>query len=229
MTWNVTVVNNSSNSVIYPPSSNAYTEGTVAVINVVGVGSIFMLDVGHQGGGPHYWAVQVTTGTAYKQIWWYDGGGACTLTINADNSFTLTGQGQTLGSAIGGPYLPVINLPVGLPITINAFSNAAYLQRLAIVASNTGGIWQWAGTGENNSPIVTNAQVTIPGTPGGTVPATVSIDYSPDGGQSWGHSNISAPSQCAVRRFSEIVLVSEDAIDNDWNDLTALVYWWTLS
>lgn len=148
MTWNVTVVNHSSNTVINETSANAYTEGCCAVIAVVNVGSIYLLDVGHVNGGPHYWAVRVTTGTTYNQLWWYDGAGACTVTINADGSFTLTGQGQTLTSPIGPPYLPVINLPGGRPIWVNAFTNAAYLQRLIVTVNKGSGIKQWSGTGE---------------------------------------------------------------------------------
>jgi len=229
MTWNVTVVNNSPSTVINGSAANAYTEGYCAVIAVVGVGSIYLLDVGHVGGGPHYWAVRVTTGTTYNQLWWYDGGGACTVTINADNSFTLTGQGQTLSAPIGPPYLPVINLPGGLPILVSAFTNAAYQQRLIVTVNNDTGIKQWSGAGEGNVALATNATFTAPGAAGTFVQATVSIDYSPDGGQTWGHSNISPPSQCAVRRYNQTIFVSEDAIDNDWNDMTALISWWTAS
>ena len=60
MVWNVTVVNNSSNTVINESPLNSYSGGYCAVIAVVGVGSIFLLDVGHVGGGPHYWAVRVS-------------------------------------------------------------------------------------------------------------------------------------------------------------------------
>jgi Fucose-binding lectin II (PA-IIL) len=228
MTWTVNVINNSPNVVVTQSSANRYVETELALVAVVNVGSIFLLDVGHQPSGPHYWAVRVTTGTGYNQLWWYDGDGACTLTINADNTFTLTGQGQTLPSApIAPPYLPVIDLPTGTEITVNAFTNASYLQRLAIAVNNFTGVKQWSGTGEGNVPIATNSRFTTPGAPGGTVKAALSIDYSPDNGATWGHSNISPASRCAVHRFNQVIFASEDSLDNDWNDMTVLLSWWS--
>jgi hypothetical protein len=229
MTWTVSVINNSSNTVISRANSVSYVEGQAAIIAVVGVGSICMLDVGHQNGGPHYWAVRVTSGTDYNQLWWYDGNGACTLTINADNSFTLTGQGQTLTGQIGAPLLPVMNLPAGLPIYASAFVNAGYQQRLIITVAGGTNILQWSGTGEGNVSIADNAKFTVPGASGTTVQAVISIDFLPNGGGNWGHSAISTPSQCAVRRYNQTIFVSEDSIDYDWNDMTALISWWSLS
>jgi len=224
MSWSVTVLNNSSNTVIQPSSSIVYTQGFVAIVAVVGVGSIYLLDVGAQKGGPRNWGVLVSSGS-YSATWYYDGEGACTLTINNDNTFSLTGQGQGLVSSIGPPYLPVINLPANLAISVNAFTNAMYSQRLVVTPNNYNGLLQWSGSGEGNAPIATNAPFTVPGN-SGVVQTLVSIDYSEDG-SNWGHSNISPPSQCAVRRFNQVIFVSEDSIDNDWNDMTALFSWWT--
>lgn len=87
------------------PSGGTVQAGTLdttrgdAIIEVGALGAIYFTDVGHQGGGPHYWAVDVQFGDTTKR-WWYDGGGVLDVALAADGSFTLSGQGQTINGAL---------------------------------------------------------------------------------------------------------------------------------
>jgi hypothetical protein len=73
-----------------------------AIVEIGSLGAMYFTDVGHQSGGPHYWAVDVTFGDTTKR-WFYDGGGVLDVNINADGSFVLSGQGQTIPGSVATP------------------------------------------------------------------------------------------------------------------------------
>lgn len=90
-----------------PPGSTAQggqlnvTRGN-AILEVGALGAIYFTDVGHQTGGPHYWAVDIQFGDT-TQRWFYDGGGVLDVILEADGSFALTGQGQTIKGSLATP------------------------------------------------------------------------------------------------------------------------------
>lgn len=63
-----------------------------------GLGFLDFTDTGHQPGGPHWWQIVIN-----GQIYWYDGQGALTVTLNSDNTFVVTGDGNN----ISGSLLPL--------------------------------------------------------------------------------------------------------------------------
>lgn len=223
MTWSVNTINNSGRTVIAPGAGNLYVEGQQAVVTVLGAGLVQMLDVGHQDGGPHYWAVQVSSGS-YSQLWWYDGQGACTLTLNGDGSFTLTGQGQQFGAAVGGQMPITLQLPAGAAMYANAFTNAQYTQRITLTTSG-GPITQWSGSGEGDSEIA-DVRFNSPGSAGQVIIASVLMEYSA-GGNTWNRSNVSPVGTFSILSYNQRTIVSEDSTDFDWNDSALLLSWWT--
>jgi len=76
-----------------------------AILEVGSLGAIYFTDVGHQSGGPHYWAVDVQFGDT-TQRWFYDGGGVLDAQVNADGTFVLSGQGQTIKGNINAEDTP---------------------------------------------------------------------------------------------------------------------------
>ena len=63
-----------------------------------GLGFLDFTDTGHQSAGPHYWQLVIN-----GQIYWYDGQGALAVTLNADQTFLVSGD----GNAISGSLLPL--------------------------------------------------------------------------------------------------------------------------
>lgn len=63
-----------------------------------GLGFLDFTDTGHQTGGPHYWQIVINGG-----IYWYDGQGSLNVTLNADRTFRITGN----GNEIAGKLLPL--------------------------------------------------------------------------------------------------------------------------
>jgi hypothetical protein len=62
------------------------------------LGFLDFTDTAHQANGPHWWQIVIN-----EQIYWYDGEGALTVTLNADNTFQVTGDGND----ISGQLLPL--------------------------------------------------------------------------------------------------------------------------
>jgi hypothetical protein len=66
-----------------------------AILEIGSLGAIYFTDLGQQPGGAYPWAVQVLWGTNI-QNWYYDGNAAIDVQVNADGSFTLSGEGQQI-------------------------------------------------------------------------------------------------------------------------------------
>lgn len=113
-----------------------------------------------------------------------------------------------------------IYLPGSTDIVVQGFTNAAYQQRITITPS-AGSPVVFTGAGEGNHPIGT-MQFTTP--PGPDVPLVVSIASSQDGGHTWQPSDIYSDS-CSVQALQVVVVVSEDLVDEDYNDAVCYVSW----
>ena len=53
---------------------------------------------------------------------------------------------------------------------------------------------------------------------------TITIMNSPDGGSHWNPSDVYTDS-CSVEAFNLTVVVSEDLVDEDYNDAVCLISW----
>lgn len=121
--------------------------------------------------------------------------------------------------------MPVnITVPASTPVRIQAFTDAAYLQQVTITPPAGGNPIVWTGSGENETPIGT-VLVTTPSSPSGTVVYGVNVQYSADGGRSWQPSSL-LPGGTVIASFNLQVVLSEDHVDQDYNDAVVQFIWW---
>jgi hypothetical protein len=113
-----------------------------------------------------------------------------------------------------------VYLPPATDIVVKGFTNAANLQRITVTPP-TGSPSVFQGSGEGNTPIG-RTHFTTPS--GDEAQITVEIDYSPDGGSTWQPSDVYTDG-CAVQSYNLTVIVSEDLVDEDYNDAICLVSW----
>ena len=115
-----------------------------------------------------------------------------------------------------------IVLPPSTPVYVTAFTNAAFLQRITVTPPSGAPI-VWTGTGENNNQI---GQTYI-NTPGGTstISYQVNAENSSNNGASWNQSSL-LPGGCTVGTMNIKVVLSEDHVDQDFNDSVVQFLWW---
>ena len=92
MSWNISKIDvpPGYRSVIYGASGLAHIGNSLQgnwLVSIPGLGYISLEDVGHQQGGPHYWAVRING----SQLIWYDGQGDMQIAVSAGGSFTMNG------------------------------------------------------------------------------------------------------------------------------------------
>lgn len=222
MVWQVSIVNNSGSPVCGPAASTVI--GTSALI-FTKFGTILLQDIGHQAGGPHYWAVQISSG-GFSQWWWYDGQGVCTLTINDNGTFSVSGQDQRFSAPINGPIGCIFNIPASKRIYITGVTNAAWQQRVTLTLNGMGPSMVWTGAGENNTELV-NTYIDTVADPTGWVQAAVLMEHQQPG-QNWTPSNMSPVGTYQLMGYNFRMVVSEDGADRDYNDSGLSLQWWEL-
>lgn len=120
-----------------------------------------------------------------------------------------------------------IYLPVNTYVSVRSFTNAAYIQKVTITQEN-GTTTVVQGNGEHDTPIP-NGNFSIQTPPTSQSPlgyrVTVQVQSSPDGGRTWNPSQVSSGS-CSVMYYYLAMVVSEDYIDQDWNDASVQFTWW---
>ncbi len=221
MVWQMTVQNNYSTACVAPDPSLIYDGNLQGIVTVPGLGTIYMTDIGFQGGS--LWGVTISSGSN-SGTWTYPGQGALTITINSDGSFTASGIGSSLGPwPVAGTALPTFSLPASSTVYATAFTNAAYLQRLNLIV-NSGPAMQWTGTGESNSELANTSFSTPSAT--GSLTAAVAVASSSNNGTSWTPSTISTPGTFNVVSYNQVTVVSEDGADDDYNDCALVLSWW---
>jgi hypothetical protein len=71
-----------------------------------GIGFLDFTDLGHQEGGPHYWALDLN-----GQTYWYDGLGTPAINGSGDAHFAATGDGnQITGSMKALPQISDVDI-----------------------------------------------------------------------------------------------------------------------
>lgn len=222
MVWQVNIVNNSGSPVSGPAESDVIS--TTALI-FTKFGTILLQDIGHQPDGPHYWAVQVTSG-GYSQRWWYDGQGVCTLTINNDGTFSVSGQEQRFSGPIQGAAGCIFQIPASKRVYITGVTNAAWQQRVTLTVNGMGASRVWIGAGENNNELV-NAYIDTIANPTGWIEVGVLMEHDQPG-QNWAPSNMSPVGIYQLMGYNFRMVVSEDGADKDYNDSGLSLQWWNL-
>jgi hypothetical protein len=116
-----------------------------------------------------------------------------------------------------------VMLPPSTNVFVSAFTNAAYLQKVTVTPPGGGQPIVWQGTGENNHQI---GQQFI-ATPGGSqnLAYSVTAQYSSDGGGTWQDSTL-LPGATVIGSFNLQVVLSEDHVDQDYNDAVVEFLWW---
>jgi hypothetical protein len=124
------------------------------------------------------------------------------------------------------PDTVTVYVPVSTWISVQAYTNAYLTQRITITAED-GTTTVLTGSGERNAPMAG-------GNYGFTSPATsksplgwamvVKVESS-DGSGGYQPSQVMQGS-ASVMYFTMSIVVSEDWVDNDWNDAVVQVTWW---
>jgi hypothetical protein len=117
-----------------------------------------------------------------------------------------------------------VYVPTSKDVVIKGFTNAAYQQRITLDTEGIGRT-MLRGSGEKNTPIGT-VHFTTPadGGPDGKITIEVTVDYSPDGGKTWRPSDVYTDT-CTIQAFNLIMIVSEDMVDQDYNDAICMISW----
>lgn len=115
-------------------------------------------------------------------------------------------------------------VPTSKDVVVKGFTNAAYTQRITLKVEGVGS-YVLTGSGENNHPIGTR-HFTTPseGGPDGAISIDVTVEYSPDGGGKWQAPDVYTDS-CTVQAYNMIIAVSEDRVDQDYNDAICMISW----
>lgn len=124
------------------------------------------------------------------------------------------------------PNVATIYLPLNTFVSVQCFTNARFQQRITI-APETGSATVLTGSGEHNAPMVGgNFSITTPGASVSPLgyKVTVSMESSSATGE-WSPSNVNQ-GICAVMYYWLALVVSEDYVDNDWNDGVVQFSWW---
>lgn len=116
-------------------------------------------------------------------------------------------------------------VPLSTDVVVKAFTNADYLQRITVVLPALSNPIVFQGQGEGNNPIG-RAHFTTPNSWPNSIsyPISVTQEYSVDEGQNWQPSTIYGD-HCVVQAFNLTVVVSEDGVDDDWNDAVCMISW----
>ena len=114
-----------------------------------------------------------------------------------------------------------ITLPNATQVVVQSFANAAYMQRVTITVSGQPPI-VFTGSGYYDTPIGSRAIATPAGA--GGVATTIAVDHSQDGGRTWQPSQVDWD-DCVIQYYQLIVVASEDASNNTWDDATTYFSW----
>ncbi len=124
------------------------------------------------------------------------------------------------------PNTATIYLPLNTYVSVLSFTNAYFSQRVTITPE-VGNQTVLTGSGEHNAPMPNgNFGLTTPGTSINPLgfKMTITVEAQQQNGQ-WAPSQVSQGS-CSVMYYSLAMVVSEDYVDNDWNDAIVQFSYW---
>ena len=117
-----------------------------------------------------------------------------------------------------------VYLPLSTTVYVQVTTNAAFTQKVTITPEGRSPI-VYEGSGEGEHPIG-NTTIQTPGSssnPRG-YPVTVEVESDNGSGQ-WQPSTVMQGS-CGIMYYNLVMVVSEDYIDQDWNDSVSKFSWW---
>lgn len=118
-----------------------------------------------------------------------------------------------------------VYVPISSYISVRSFTNAGFTQRVTLTEEN-GTTHQYEGSGEHDTPMQGgNFGFTSPSSSQSPLGyrITVKVESYHDG--AWQPSSVSSGS-CSVMYYYLSMVVSEDYIDQDWNDTSVQFTWW---
>ena len=118
----------------------------------------------------------------------------------------------------------VVYLPFKTTVNVHAFTNAAYRQQITFTPESGSTIGPFTGLGENDTPIG-QGQFITPSSGKSSRGFQVTVTTMSNDGSGWQPSQV-GQAACAVWYYSVILVVSEDFVDQDWNDAVAMFSWW---
>ena len=124
------------------------------------------------------------------------------------------------------PGTAVIYVPLNTWVNVRAFTNAGFNQRVTITPE-TGSATVLTGSGEHDAPMPNGSfHYNTPSSSSSPLGYRISVNIEsqqPNG--SWQPSQVSQGS-CGVMYYQLVMIVSEDYVDQDWNDAVVQFTWW---
>jgi len=123
------------------------------------------------------------------------------------------------------PNTATIYLPFSTYVSVSAFTNASFEQQVTITPE-TGTPTALYGSGEHNTPMPGgnfSIQTPASGKYGLGYQIVVAVQSYYNG--QWQPSQVSQGS-CSVMYYNLAMVVSEDYLDQDWNDAVVQFTWW---
>ena len=114
-----------------------------------------------------------------------------------------------------------VQLPNGTTLVLQAFANAAYVQRVTVTVPGQQP-YVFSGSGFYDTLIGSATFTTAPGS--GGVVATVAVDHSSDGGQTWQPSLVDT-NTCVIQYYQLVAVASDDSGGTTWDDATTYFSW----
>jgi Fucose-binding lectin II (PA-IIL) len=123
------------------------------------------------------------------------------------------------------PNAQTVLLPFSTAVIMRGYTNAAITQQV-ILAPESGTTTTWTGSGELDHPIGTSVFNTpASGTSPRGFKMTVTMNIWVNG--AWRPTQMSMPMTSTMMYYNLTLFVSEDLVDNDWNDAVVTLTWWT--
>lgn len=118
-------------------------------------------------------------------------------------------------------------LPVSTWVHVRAFVNAGFAQRVTITFED-GTSKVLTGSGEHDTPLPNgDFSLTTPATSRSPLGWRVTVNVQSNHNGTWTPSSVMSGACSIQTYFSLQAVISEDYVDNDWNDTAVLFSWWT--
>jgi hypothetical protein len=123
------------------------------------------------------------------------------------------------------PNTATIYIPTNTYVSVRAFTNASFTQQVTITPE-TGAATTLTGHGEQDTPMPNGTYgFTTPSQSQSNLGYKIVVAVNTWVNNNWQASLVSQGT-CSVMYYSLALVVSEDQVDNDWNDAVVQFTWW---